>query len=72
MTAARAAMVKAMEAWSEFECPACGVDEDVEPPLTLGSEHRALCCGRAFVVSAENTQTCRRSADGELEFSAPE
>lgn len=60
------------EAWSEFECPVCGVDEDVEPPLTLGGEHRALCCGRMYIVSAENTQNYRRSVGGDLAFSAPE
>jgi predicted RNA-binding Zn-ribbon protein involved in translation (DUF1610 family) len=49
---------------AEFECPACGVDEDIAPAPALGSEHRCLNCGRETTISEANTNLLRDGTRG--------
>jgi hypothetical protein len=57
--------------WLEFECPVCGMDQDIEPPPAIGATWRASCCGRTFVISAENAQLYERDAAGVIHFRPP-
>lgn len=50
--------------WTEFECPICGADEDIEPAARTGAVHRATCCGREFKIDAENAHTCVPQPNG--------
>lgn len=57
--------------WLEFECPICGLDQDVEPPPALGEAFRCSNCDRTFQITAENSQVGRLDEGGEITFHPP-
>jgi transposase-like protein len=61
-------MPDAPTAWTEFDCPNCGQDSDIEPAKAYGTAYRCPGCDQTFTLTPENAQTCEIGEDGELRF----